>query len=113
MLLSTLVIPKLPEGKFPKVADFACGTGALLNGVYQRILSLYEQQGGNGREIHQKMLEEKHQWGRCLCLMLHILTAAALASKYADMKLGDTRVLTAPYGKTGQRWLMQLDHLNC
>ena len=48
VLLSTLVMPELPEDKFPKVADFACGTGALLNGVYQRILSLYEQQGGSG-----------------------------------------------------------------
>ena len=27
------------------------------------------------------------------------LTAAALASRYADMKLGGTRILTAPYGK--------------
>ena len=34
VLLSTLVMPKLPEGKLPKVADFACGTGALLNSVY-------------------------------------------------------------------------------
>ena len=53
VLLSTLVMPELPKGKLPKVADFACGTGALLNGVYQRILSLYEQSGGNGRDIHQ------------------------------------------------------------
>ena len=30
--------------------------------------------------------------------MLHILTAAALASTHADIKLTDTRILTAPYG---------------
>ena len=65
VLLSTLVLPELQKGKLPKVADFACGTGALLNGVYQRILSLYEQQGGNGQDIHQKMLEGKHCGGRC------------------------------------------------
>ena len=58
VLLSTLVLPELPKGPLPKVADFACGTGALLNGVYQRILSLYEQSGRNGREIHQQMLEK-------------------------------------------------------
>ena len=98
VLLSTLVMPKLPEGKLPKVADFACGTGALLNGVYQRILSLYEQQGGNGRDIHQKMLEENIAGADVMPNATH-LTAAALASRYADMKLGGTRIITAPYGK--------------
>lgn len=98
VLLSTLVLPKLPAGKLPKVADFACGTGALLNGVYQRILSLYEQQGGNGRDIHQKMLEENIGGADILPNATH-LTAATLASRYADMKLGGTRILTAPYGK--------------
>ena len=34
-----------------KVADYACGTGALLNGVYQRLLGLYEQAGGNGKQF--------------------------------------------------------------
>ena len=97
-LLSTLVMPELSKGKLPKVADFACGTGALLNGVYQRILSLYEQQGGNGRDIHQKMLEENIAGTDVMPNATH-LTAAALASRYADMKLGGTRILTAPYGK--------------
>ena len=98
VLLSTLVLPKLPEGRLPKVADFACGTGALLNGVYQRILSLYEQRGGNGKDIHQKMLEENIGGADVMPNATH-LTAAALASRYADMKLGGTRILTAPYGK--------------
>ena len=98
VLLSTLVMPELPKDKLPKVADFACGTGALLNGVYQRILSLYEQSGGNGRDIHQKMLEENIAGADVMPNATH-LTAAALASRYADMKLGDTRILTAPYGK--------------
>ena len=40
-----------------KIADFACGTGALLNGVYQQLLALYEQAGGSGKEIHQHMVE--------------------------------------------------------
>ncbi len=98
VLLSTLVMPELPKGKLPKVADFACGTGALLNGVYQRILSLYEQSGGNGRDIHQKMLE-KNIGGVDIMPNATHLTAAALASRYANMKLGGTRILTAPYGK--------------
>ena len=98
VLLSTLVMPELPKGKLPKVADFACGTGALLNGVYQRILSLYEQSGRNGRDIHQRMLEENIAGADVMPNATH-LTAAALASRYANMKLGGTRILTAPYGK--------------
>ncbi len=98
VLLSTLVMPELPKGRLPKVADFACGTGALLNGVYQRILSLHEQAGGNGRDIHQKMLEENIGGVDIMPNATH-LTAAALASRYANMKLGGTRILTAPYGK--------------
>ena len=97
MLLSTLVMPKLSEVEFPKVADFACGTGALLNGVYQRILSLYEQQGGNGRDIHQKMLQENISGADIMPNATH-LTASALASTHVDIKIRDTRILTAPYG---------------
>ena len=97
VLLSTLVIPELLKDKLPKVADFACGTGALLNGVYQRILSLYEQQGGNGRSIHQKMLEKNIAGADIMPNATH-LTAAALASTHTDVKIGGTRILTAPYG---------------
>ena len=98
VLLSTLVLPELPESKLPKVADFACGTGALLNGVYQRILSLYEQQGGNGRDIHQKMLEENIGGADIMPNATH-LTAASLASIYAALKIRGTRIITAPYGR--------------
>ena len=97
VLLSTLVMPELPKGKLPKVADFACGTGALLNGVYQRILSLYEQSSGNGRDIHQQMLE-KHIGGVDIMPNATHLTAAALASTYAGVKIGGTQIVTAPYG---------------
>ncbi len=97
VLLSALVLPKLPVGPLPKVADFACGTGALLNGVYQRILCLYEQRGGNGRDIHQKMLEENIAGADIMPNATH-LTAAALASTHADTKIASTRIITAPYG---------------
>ena len=90
-------MPELPKGKLPKIADFACGTGALLNGVYQRILSLYEQSGGNGRDIHQRMLEQNIGGVDIMPNATH-LTAAALASTYAGVKIGDTQIVTAPYG---------------
>ena len=97
VLLSTLVMPELPKDKLPKVADFACGTGALLNGVYQRILSLYEQSGGNGKDIHQRMLEENIAGADVMPNATH-LTAAALASTHSGIKIGGTQIVTAPYG---------------
>ena len=97
VLLSTLVMPELPKGKLPKIVDFACGTGALLNGIYQRILSLYEQQGENSKDIHQRMLEKNIAGVDIMPNATH-LTAAALASTHADIKIGDTQIFTAPYG---------------
>ncbi len=98
-LLSAFVLPELPEGRLPKIADFACGTGALLSGVYQRLLMLYEQQGQkNGRDIHRQMLEENIGGADVMPNATH-LTAALLASTNADVKIGRTRILTAPYGK--------------
>ena len=59
-LLSALVLPKMQENVSElKVADFACGTGSLLNGAYQRILELHEHAGGKGSRIHTQMIEKK------------------------------------------------------
>ena len=41
------------------------------------------------------------------------LTAAALASTHADIKLTDTRILTAPYGLMDDAVVTQLAHWNC
>ncbi len=102
-LLSALVLPNeqptLGDGlfTFPKVADFACGTGALLNGLYQRILALYEQSGGSGRDIHQQMVENNLVGADIMPNASH-LTASIIASTYPDVKIGKTRIHTMAYG---------------
>ena len=102
-LLSALVLPDrqpTPEEElsaFPKVADFACGTGALLNGLYQRILALYEQAGGSGKDIHQQMVENNLVGADIMPNASH-LTASIIASTYPDVKIGKTRVHTMAYG---------------
>ena len=116
-VLSTLVLPMqhqsdLEVHKF-KIADFACGTGALLNGVYQRILSMYEQTGGIGSDIHRRMME--HNIGGCdIMPNASHLTASLLTSTYPDTKIGQTRIHTLPYGKQmdGTYALGALDLLN-
>ena len=102
-LLSALILPNgqptLGEGlgAFPKVADFACGTGALLNGLYQRILAFHEQTGGSGKDIHRQMVENNLVGADIMPNASH-LTASIIASTYPDVKIGKTRIHTMAYG---------------
>ncbi len=98
-LLSALVLPKTQENLSElKVADFACGTGSLLNGAYQRILELHEQAGSNGSSIHIQMIENNLVGCDILPNASH-LTASLLTSTYPDLKIGNTRIYTMPYGR--------------
>ncbi len=98
-LLSALLLPKTQENVSElKVADFACGTGSLLNGTYQRILELHEQAGGKGSRIHTKMVENNLVGCDIMPNASH-LTASLLTSTYPDLKIGNTRIYTMPYGR--------------
>ncbi len=97
-LLSALMLPELKgDAKGIKVADFACGTGTLLNGVYQRILGFHEQVGRKGQDIHRYMLENNLVGCDILPNAVH-LTASIIASTYPDIKIGDTRIYAMAYG---------------
>ena len=72
--------------RLPKIADFACGTGALLNGLYQRILALHEQAGGSGKDIHRQMVENNLVGADIMPNASH-LTASIIASTYPEVKL--------------------------
>ena len=98
-LLSALVLPKTEENVSTlKVADFACGTGSLLNGAYQRILELHEHAGGKGSRIHTQMIEQNLVGCDVMPNASH-LTASLLTSIYPDLKIGNTRIHTMPYGR--------------
>ena len=102
-LLSALVLPKTQENVSElKVADFACGTGSLLNGAYQRILELHEHAGGKGSRIHRQMIE-KNLVGCDVMPNASHLTASLLTSIYPDLKIGNTRIHTMPYGSQEDR----------
>ena len=102
-LLSALILPKTQENVSElKVADFACGTGSLLNGTYQRILELHEHAGGKGSRIHTQMIE-KNLVGCDVMPNASHLTASLLTSIYPDLKIGNTRIHTMPYGSQENR----------
>ena len=98
-LLSALVCPDIDVNNLPKVADYACGTGALLNGVYKRIQQLYEQKTGESSvHIHREMVENNLAASDIYSHATH-LTFTAMAATHPTTTLGKTRVITAPYGK--------------
>ena len=111
-LLCALALPALKgDPKKLKIADFACGTGSLLNGVYQRLLMLYEQAGGKGEAIHQQMMENNLVGCDILPNAAH-LTASIIASTYPDVRIGGTRIHTMPYGTPRSDGLYAIGALN-
>ena len=111
-LLCALALPELKsDPKKLKIADFACGTGSLLNGVYQRLLMLYEQASGKGEAIHQYMMENNLVGCDILPNAAH-LTASIIASTYPDVRIGGTRIHTMPYGTPRADGLYAIGALN-
>ena len=90
-----------------KVADYACGTGALLNGVYQRVLGFYEQAEGDGSAIHKDMVEN-NLFGYDIMPNASHLTAALITSNFPDVRIGDTRIDVMEYAtrRTDGRWAL-------
>ena len=41
-----------------RIADFACGTGALLSAVYEQIAAKHERAGGDPAALHRAMMED-------------------------------------------------------
>ena len=111
-LLCALTLSELKgDPKKLKIADFACGTGSLLNGVYQRLLMLYEQVGGKGEAIHQYMMENNLVGCDILPNAAH-LTASIIASTFPDVRIGGTRIHTMPYGTPRADGLYAIGALN-
>ena len=90
-----------------KVADYASGTGALLNGVYQRLLALYEQTGGNGETIHKDMVEH-NLFGYDIMPNASHLTVALITSNFPDIRIEDTQIEVMEYAtrRTDGQWAL-------
>ncbi len=81
-----------------KIADFACGTGALLSAVYDQITALHEREGGNLDDLHPAMMQEVLHGADVMPSAVHI-TSATLSGARPDIDYGDSRVYTMPYGR--------------
>lgn len=84
-----------------RVADLACGTGALISAAYRAISALHRRAGGDDQVLHQQMMESSLIAADIMPAATH-LTASMLSSAHPGTTFGHTRVHTLPYGQRRQ-----------
>ncbi len=105
-LLAQLAVAKLERADWSdtqaiaelRIADFACGTGALLSATYAQIASRHARTGGNPRGLHSALLEDVLIGCDVMPSAVHI-TAATLAGIEPDMPYERAHLYTMPYGR--------------
>ena len=85
-----------------RIADFACGTGALLSAVQRAIYRRYRRAGGNDLDLHQALMERTMIGMDIMSAATH-LTCSMLSSAHPGEKFGKTKIHTMPYGIYGGR----------
>ena len=83
-----------------KLADLACGTGALLGATYQALTSRYRRNGGDDGRLHAKMMESVFTAADIMPSAVH-LTAATLSGMHPGKTYGHTHIINMPYGDNG------------
>ena len=81
-----------------KIADFACGTGALLSAVYDQIANRYERTGGDPEKLHKSMMEQVLYGFDVLPFATH-LTASILSGKEPATIYDQSCIFTMPFGR--------------
>ena len=80
-----------------RIADFACGTGALLSAAYHRVAARHRRAGGDDRALHAAMMERVLLGADIMPAATH-LTASIVSSVHPNATFDDTRIYTMPYG---------------
>ena len=81
-----------------RIADFACGTGALLSAVYEQIAARHERAGGNPTELHKAMMEEVLYGCDVMPSAVHI-TCSTLSGMEPAEGFGKSRLYALQYGR--------------
>ena len=81
-----------------RIADFACGTGALLSAVYEQITARHERAGGRSAQLHPAMLEDAIYGCDVMPSAVHI-TGSTLAGLQPEMGFRHSNLRTMPYGR--------------
>ena len=81
-----------------RIADLACGTGALLSAAYHAVAARWRRTGGDDRELHRPMMEQSLIGADIMPAAAH-LTASMLSSAHPAQPYERTRIYTMPYGR--------------
>ena len=81
-----------------RIADFACGTGALLSAVYEQIAARHERAGGNAAALHPAMLEQVIYGCDVMPSAVHI-TGSTLAGLQPTVGFTRSNLQTMDYGR--------------
>ena len=81
-----------------RIADFACGTGALLSAVYEEIAARHERAGGDPAALHKAMMEDILYGCDVMPSAIHI-TGSTLSGIEPNVGFGTSRLYTMPYGR--------------
>ena len=81
-----------------RIADFACGTGALLSAVYEQIAARHANAGGDPAALHPAMMQEVLYGCDVMPSAIHI-TGSTLSGAQPNVGFGQSRLYTMPYGR--------------
>ena len=85
-----------------RIADFACGTGALLSATQRAIYRRYRRAGGDDKLLHKAMMERVLVGLDIMPAATH-LTCSMLSSTHPSLVYGESQIHTMPYGINGGR----------
>ena len=85
-----------------RIADFACGTGALLSATQRAIYRRYRRAGGDDKLLHKAMMERILVGLDIMPAATH-LTCSMLSSTHPSLVYGESQIHTVPYGIDGGR----------
>ena len=95
-----------------RIADFACGTGALLSAVQRAVYRRYRRAGGDDKDLHRALMERVITGLDIMPAATH-LTCSMLSSAHPSLDYGQSQIYTMPYGiRDGETHIGALDFLD-
>lgn len=80
-----------------RIADFACGTGALLSAAQRAVYRRYRRSGGDDKDLHRALMERVLIGLDIMPAATH-LTCSMLSSTHPFLAYGECEIHTLPYG---------------
>ena len=85
-----------------RIADFACGTGALLSAAQRAVYRRSRRAGGDDKDLHRGLMERVLTGLDIMPAATH-LTCSMLSSAHPSLAYGKSQIHTMPYGIDGGR----------